>query len=170
MNKQGYRRLKALTVMELTIAMLISAIVVSIAYNSMDIFNRLYHRYLKTNDANYQFVLFDRIFKRDLDRAEVVFSAVSGITLQNFDEKRIRYEWQEDMVLRYRPGVEADTFYIYSRLQSLTFGNADCMNRPEAVVDQIRVVMIKEQEIIDAVYHKPYGANIYINYKDKIDP
>ncbi len=156
--------------MELTVAMLISAVVVSIAYNSMDIFNRLYHRYLRTNDANYQFVLFDRIFKRDLDKAEVVFSAISGITLQNFDEKRIRYEWQEDMVLRYRAGVEADTFYIHSRLQSLTFGSTDCLNRPEVVVDRIGIDMMKEKEMINAVYQKPYGANIYINYKDKIDP
>lgn len=156
--------------MELTIAMLVSAIVLSIAYNSMDIFNRLYHRYLRTNDANYQFVLFDRLFRRDLDKAEIVFSAVSGVVFQNFDEKRTRYEWQEDMVLRYRPGVEADTFYIHSRLESLTFGSTDCLNSPEAVVDRIGMVMMKEKEIITAVYQKPYGANIYINYSDKIDP
>lgn len=156
--------------MELTIALLVGAIVLGIAYNSMDIFNRLYHRYLRTNEINYQFILFDRMFKRDLDRAEVVFSAVSGLSLQTFDDKRIRYEWREDLVLRFRPGAEADSFHIRSEIQSLSFEEMDRAGLTDAVVDRIELVLYKENEVIDAVYRKPYAANIYINYKEHIDP
>jgi hypothetical protein len=163
MNKQ----LKAVTVIELAIALLISAIVIGIAYNSMDVFERLYHRFQANNDRNYQLVVFNKIMKSDLDKADVIYKSGSGILLKINDEDWIKYEWYSDFVLRNKVQSGLDTFYLQSSVIQLYF-NGQEQNIDNQVIDQIDIEITRKEEILNAIFAKKYGADIYINYAENI--
>lgn len=161
------KRLKAVTVIELAIALLISAIVIGVAYNSMDVFERLYHRFQANNDKNYQLVVFNKIIKSDLDKADVIYKNGSGILLKKKEVDWIIYEWYPDYILRNKIHSDSDTFYLQSLLSKVSFNNLE-QHIDNQVIDQIEIEITKEKETLNAIFTKKYGADIYINYAENI--
>jgi type II secretory pathway component PulJ len=162
------KRLKAVTVIELAIALLISAIVIAIAYNSMDVFNRMYSRFLLKNDINHQLIVFDKIIKSDLQRSEVVLRKGNGISLHKSGSEWINYEWMESYILRHKRNINTDTFYVKSVFLQSGF-NGLPREENNSVIDEIIIAIIKESESMEAIYFKPYGADVYMNYSENIN-
>lgn len=155
-------KLKSVTVIELAIALLISAIVIGIAYNSMDIFHRLYARFLFNNEDNHQLMDFKRVFRNDLEKAEMLFRQGSSVLLFENDKHTISYEWFEDYILRQNISSSTDTFYVHSSIINSEFNGISASGQ-ELPIDKIYLEFYKSSESINFVFVKKYAADVYMN-------
>lgn len=133
----------------------------------MDVFERMYHRFQANNDRNYQLVVFNKIIKSDLDKADVICKNGLGILLRKNNEDWIKYEWYPDFVLRNKIQSGSDTFYLQSSVSQLYFNRQE-QHIENQVIDQINIEITRKEEILNAIFTKKYGADIYINYAENI--
>src|SRR5882724_100995 len=105
------RKIPAFTIMEVTITMLISAIVIGITYTAFSIIARSYQSF-DSNHKDMAVVLrLDELLQKDFNRAEIVMKDTDGIALKD-SSRIIRYRFNPDYVLRI--GIVADTFKVKS--------------------------------------------------------
>jgi len=78
MNKY---RVKAFTIFEMVITMMITAIVIGIAYTSYSIVVKSYNSFNNKNNDMAVVINLDHLLKRDFERAETILKDTDGIAL-----------------------------------------------------------------------------------------
>lgn len=104
-------KLKAFTLFELVLGMLLATIVIGMAYYASSIFMRLQQGYSKTNQLQAELVLFKKVISRDVERAAEVELGAGELLLKGTKgELLLSYEMGKDQVLR--RALSADTFKL----------------------------------------------------------
>jgi len=101
---------KAFTVIELTVVMILSSIVISIAYLSFDILQKQYRNYRESNDKIAMISKLHRLLHTDFNNSEIIIKTDAGI-LTNYGTKQINYEFDFGFILR-KDGEITDTFFV----------------------------------------------------------
>jgi prepilin-type N-terminal cleavage/methylation domain-containing protein len=156
MNKQ---KIKAFTLMEMTITMLITAVVIGIAYTSYSIIVKSYLSFHTKNTGLSSMAELDHVLKRDFDRADIICKDSAGIALQK-DSTTIKYEFYPDFILR--KAARIDTFKVQSQDVNTTFKNVpvnDLQSTAEKNrVDEFGFTLTWQQEKLPYHYYKLYSA------------
>jgi prepilin-type N-terminal cleavage/methylation domain-containing protein len=118
MNKVNGKpgKLSAFTMIELVVAMMISAIVISIAFYAWTLISSQLVKRQARSAAITEYTLFQRALVRDMDNAQRISdSAGSSLFLLDIDGHKVRYAIGADRILRDLDGL-TDTFRLAARV------------------------------------------------------
>src|SRR5277367_5385071 len=103
------QRVKAFTILEVTIAMLIAGVLIAITYTSYSVIVKSYGSFSHKNQDMAELVRLDEWLKKDFAHAEVIQKDTTGIVLNSAD-RHIKYQFYPDFIVRI--AVRADTFKV----------------------------------------------------------
>ncbi len=148
-------KLKAFTLMELTIAMLISAISIGMAFYMFQYFQQLFLQQQKQRQERFSYSLFKHLLEQDIDRSVWLKTSENGLICEN-EFENISYEFAPKFIVRNQNTVEKDTFLIQTvnldttpRIQHLP---------SEELTDHIHLNIRFENKEHQFDYHKIYSA------------
>jgi hypothetical protein len=158
------KRIQAFTIMEVTIAMLLSVIVIGITYTVFSIVTLSHHKYSLKHEEMAKVLQLDELLHKDFDRAEIVLKDTDGIAIKN-KNRLTRYRFYGDYILRV--GSTTDTFKVKSDSVITSFEN-QVINSPGISVEQNRldeldIQLTLQNEKIPYYYRKIYSSVNLIN-------
>jgi len=158
------RKIPAFTIMEVTITMLISAILIGITYTAFSIISRSYHSFDNKHKDMAVVLRLDELLQKDFNRAEIVLKDTDGIAMMD-SSRIIKYRFTSDYVLRI--GLVIDTFKVKTDSVSTAFENT-MVNEMKADeegnrLDELDMNATLQNEKIPYHYHKIYSSANLIN-------
>ena len=153
------QKVKAFTILEVTITMLITALLIGITYTSYSIIVKSYHSFTAKNEELAVLATLDHLLKRDFEQAEAVFKNQDGIVLLS-DSKTLKYEFKPDYIIR--SGIRIDTFKMQTQDVNSMFENVPLNEVQETEeqnrVDELSFILIFQNEKIPYHYYKLYSS------------
>lgn len=152
-------KVKAFTILEVTITMLIAAILLGITYTSYSIVVKSYRSFTIKNDNMAVLISLDHLLKRDFGKATIVIKDADGIDLKN-DQQLIKYSFNPDFIIR--TSIRVDTFKVQTQDVITSFENVplneiqdtDEQNR----LDEVSFTLLYQNEKIPYHYRKLYSS------------
>jgi hypothetical protein len=158
------KRIPAFTMMEVTIAMLLSTIVIGITYTVFSIITRSYHSYNLKHEEMATVLRLDELLQKDFDRAEIVLKDTDGIAMQNKDGLT-RYRFYGDYILRV--GLSTDTFKVKNDSVITSFESQVISSVERSAeqnrLDELDIQFTLQKEKIPYYYRKIYSSENLIN-------
>jgi Tfp pilus assembly protein PilE len=152
-------RVKAFTIMEVTITMLIAAILIGITYTAYSIIVKSYISFSKKNEDMAVLVRLDELLKKDFAHSEIILKDNNGISF-NSDDHVVKYQFNPDFIVR--TTTRADTFKVKTGVINTTFEN-QAVNEVSATdeqnrLDDLDLILLFQDEKIPYHYHKQYSS------------
>ncbi len=152
-------RVKAFTIMEVTVAMLIASIAISIAYTVYTIVVKSYNSYNIKNSDMAVLVRLNELLKTDFEHADIILKDQKSIIFKNAD-RLVNYDVEPDFILRI--STITDTFKVKTQEFNTTFENApvtEIANEEEPNrIDELQLNLLFENKKISYYYHKQYSS------------
>jgi prepilin-type N-terminal cleavage/methylation domain-containing protein len=155
--RNGY---KAFTIIEVTIAMLLSSIVVLIGYSSFTLIRRSYDRFNQRNNRDAAVLLADHLLKRDLFRTARIVKTETGMRCIS-DSATIDYSFTGDYMVRSTGPGTADTVRLKLSEPQMMFGGE--LSPIGELVDAVRADVEIEGKRIPLIAVKIYSAQELFN-------
>jgi Tfp pilus assembly protein PilE len=156
MNKH---KVKAFTIMEVTVAMLLAAIVIGITYTAYSIISQSYIAYHNKNEDMAGLVRLDELLKKDFSHADTISKVENGIVCK-IDTACVNYEFQPEYIVRHSTII--DTFKLKTTEINMLFENqpiTEINNIPEHNrLDEVNITVLFHDEKIPYYYHKQYSS------------
>ncbi len=159
LNRQT--KLKAFTLMELTVTMIISSIVIASAGTAINMVTSQYGTFQRKNDRLHDLNQFNSLLYKDFLRYEHIEynSADLELKLTNSDGIGIVYNWEEERVIRNHMNLVIDTFPLI-------------MTEPEIVqnelgqLSELHSVITYRKHEFPLMYRKVYAPSEILNSKE----
>ncbi|HSZ72321.1 MAG TPA: hypothetical protein VK750_06560 [Cytophagaceae bacterium] len=145
-------KLRAYTVMEMIVVMLISSIIVTMSYS---IYTKIFSLKQKVGDMyghNYNMVLFNRLLTTDVLQSELIQSDDSGFSFL-YKDHEVKYVFDE--VLVRKQATITDTLTSLTGC-TIEFNYVDTTHH---VIKEIRISGQYDGEDVSMVFNKSYGAD-----------
>src|SRR5471030_1943654 len=108
--QSNHHRLNAFTIMEVTITMLVAAIVIGITYTAYTIISKSFINFKAKNEDIALLARIDKVIKRDFDRAVVIEADDTGIEMINNNQLPVHYAIAPTYIVR--KTIVTDTFKV----------------------------------------------------------
>ncbi|MDJ1486106.1 hypothetical protein QNI16_36830 [Cytophagaceae bacterium YF14B1] len=166
------KTLPAFTIAEMVVVLLLSAIVIGVAYRGLAFVLIRFSQFHQRSHLISEQVLFDKTLSNDLAHCRLLVAKENTIYCL-YTAKTIRYQFAQEWILR-MDHSRSDTFHLptnHLSVQSIT-GTAQeqelLVPIPLAVVNQVRfqTSLLKEKDstLPDTfLYQKKYAADTYLN-------
>lgn len=105
------RRIKAYTLMEVTVSMLLAAVCISICYSAYGLINNYFSAFQKKNAITQEVLTLNATMDKDFLRAKYIIRTANGIHIKSPDQL-ISYNFGEQEVLRSVSGLRTDSFHL----------------------------------------------------------
>lgn len=152
------RKIAAFTILEMVVVMLLTAMVVTIAFKSLEITLQNFQRQ-KTNDsALAKFALLDRLLTTDVHRSLKVTKFKNGFKCLYANGKLVEYITFPEAIIR-NQGVVLDTFNIENSKVALLFENKATM-RDNQLIDSISIDYLYKGISLSSSYTKVYTSDM----------
>lgn len=148
-------KLKAYTLLEITIAMLLSAIVISMTYAIVNIISGTLNNFIKKNTAVTMVTQLDRSLNRDFARGVTVVKDGEYIRMK-MDTDSVVYAFEPGLIIR--RSFVADTFAVNPGSVSASFEGKP-VNSPQHLVDDLQFDSSLENRVIHHHYFKNYSSS-----------
>lgn len=162
--KMKRHKIRAFTILEVVISMLITAIVIAITYTSYSIISKSYGSFNDKNKMLADYALLDHLLRRDVVQASLIQKDEDGITL-TAPNKNIRYTFSNDYILR--QSLRTDTFKFTSQALQVSFEHKPILALSDTLeqnrVDEISFDLLYQNEKIPYHYEKAYSSENLIN-------
>lgn len=129
------RKIKAYTILEVTVAMLLSAICITICYTAYGIIGNYYEKFQQKNQKADALTSLKHVMSRDVFKSRLMLRTQNGITLEKEDHNTISYQFGVDAVLRKLNDQHTDTFKLVCKNWSVYFEGRDVTD--ERLVDRL---------------------------------
>lgn len=157
-------KVKAFTIMEITVAMLISAIVIGMAYTCFNIIYQQYHTFNTKQAELVEIDQLNKVLQHDFDKAEIILQDNDDIVLKNKDDQ-LTYHIQPDYILRIANAV--DTFKVNTQEVTRYFEGQTLDTESDLPennrIDELSFTIIYHNEKIPYYYFKQYSSQDLIN-------
>jgi prepilin-type N-terminal cleavage/methylation domain-containing protein len=154
-------KLKAFTLLELIIVMVLMALVTGIAFQAYQIVSSQYHSYQQNVYRDNELMLFENTLQRDFSSSAYVKKTETGIQCIRPD-KTVEYTFAGDYVLR---TIDIpDTFHIHAAHDSTSFYAKGNLSQGDFVQKLGFTVNVKE-ELLPYLFVKEYGADVLMKLK-----
>jgi prepilin-type N-terminal cleavage/methylation domain-containing protein len=155
-------KLKAFTIMEVTIALLVSGILIAIVYVAFAVVNNSYHAFVLKNVESADLAQLDLLLSRDFRRADLIEKTDSGLFFKN-NNGGIRYVLNSDYIVRTN-GI-TDTFKFKTTRTNMLFEQQPVETGPDALnsrVDELELDLLLHNDKMTFHYYKQYSsANLF---------
>lgn len=147
--------IKAYTLMEMTVAMLLAAISITICYSAYGIVSGYFISFQQKNKQAQDMLIFTHAMERDLQRCNRVLRLEDGIELQ-CDSVNINYHFAGKYILRLLGELKTDTIKL-EHTPVLTFFEGSEVNTVDTI-DRIDLSIVLAQKSIPLQFQKSYAA------------
>ncbi len=147
-------RLQAFTILEVTIAMLLAAITIGIAYTAYTLVGRSYREYDRKNGKVAEFVLVSKLLNKDISAARTMVRIGDGISLE--DSMAITYRFFPEYILRDQYSLETDTFFVANSELVSSFEGKETVDGE--ITDKAGFKAVLEGKEVPMVFLKVYSA------------
>lgn len=157
------KRLKAFTILELLVSMLLSGIVISLILT----FYLQFRKYLVTLEHNSgsdrEIALFSNVLKRDFDRAAMIIPVDKEIIQCITSHQVIRYDFEDDRYILRLENNRTDTFNIrWTNLEWKKYSD-----RTNLINEFSFDIKIDKDLYFPVSEEKRYPAQVLFNYENK---
>ena len=157
-------KVKAFTIMEITVAMLISAIVIGLAYTCFNIIYQQYHAFHERQSELMKIDQLNKVLQEDFDRAETILQNDDDIIIKNKDSQ-LSYRIQPEYILRI--SNTTDTFKVNTQEVTRYFEGRHLTEQSDLPednrMDELSFTIIYHEEKIPYYYTKQYSSQDLIN-------
>jgi len=145
--------------MEITIVMLISAIVIGIAYTAFNIINQSYQSFHQKNEHMADLVRLDELLRKDFDRAGVISKTTNGIIVK-FATDSINYDFEPDITVRTSTIIDTFKLNVQDIVTNFELSPITAINSTaeQNRIDELEFSILFENEKIPYSYHKLYSS------------
>lgn len=154
------KKVAATTVIEVAVAMAISAVVIAMAYSGFEMFAKMFRGFKATNEKNSEMLVFKRVLSNEIDASELLIKTDKGIELVS-RAGAIRYEFSDDFILREKSNV-IDTFHLNTIEKYFQYQQVEQLIEGE-LIDKISFRLVEDKNENAVELTKEYGADVYIN-------
>lgn len=149
-------RLSAFTLLEITIAMLITAILSAFIYQAFSTFSNLLYTQQKVKADRHVVDVFCYRIKKDCYQARYINMNDVGTVILTDSSGLITYRFEEAFVLRDQYNLHTDTFRVHTAPLNYTF----VANLPESIglIQALDVQLLVDQRSISIPVRKSYTA------------
>jgi len=153
------KRLKAFTIMEITVVMLISAIVIGIAYTAFNIINQSYRSFQQKNEHMAELVRLDELLRKDFNRATMISKTTSGIFLKASTDS-VTYDFEPNFTVRTSTITDTFKLDVQDILTNFEASPVTVLNpiAEQNRIDELDFSILFENEKIQYNYHKQYSS------------
>jgi len=145
-------RIGAFTVMELVISLMISSIVIGIAYYSWLLVGRQFAGYNDRSQVINEYIMLNKALETDIDRAVLLRDSLSDVLCIQMKEESIQYVFNEDHVVRQGEAF-ADTFRL--GVKNISFERVhDTLH----AIKKLKMSVSLNGEDIEMIIQKNYSA------------
>jgi prepilin-type N-terminal cleavage/methylation domain-containing protein len=153
------KKFKAFTLIELVVTMVISSIVVMLAFTCYEITYKQYLNFRKSNNTVTQVILFNSLFKRDVLLSNLINRIDdNNVLLKMNDTVNVNYFFGSNYVLRKYNEFIPDTFPITSVVVKEQFQSTEV--NENGLIDDISISGVVRGENVFFHYDKEYDADI----------
>jgi len=150
------KKIRAYTILEVTVAMLLSAICISICYTAYGIIATYYTKFQQKNESADAVLSMKQVLCKDIAKATVLLQLRDGMLCQS-DSTRVSYLFEDDYILRQVDPGRIDTLKVavsdlYMVFEGVEVSEAD-------TVDLVKFkVELPNQAKIPMVFSKHYSS------------
>ncbi|WP_158829371.1 PulJ/GspJ family protein [Mucilaginibacter lacusdianchii] len=157
---QNKHRLPAFTILELTIAMLISAVVVAITYTAYNMISGAYQGFTKKHNEMAVMIRLDELLRKDFFKAAHIAYRQDSLVLE-LSAQTVRYHFEPERVIR-TSGIQ-DTFRVQIEKPKLFFEHGAVMSdgideSNGNPVDELSLTVLYQTEKFPYHYLKLYSS------------
>ncbi|QEM09159.1 type II secretion system protein J [Mucilaginibacter rubeus] len=158
-------KIPAFTIMELIIAMLISAVVIGMMYSAYAIISHSYLSFVDRNGGTSTVTTLDQRLSREIGKAEGITRDGNTLTLTS-SKDTVSYRFLADKVIRQK--MLADTFKVITESFNTAFESVPIDgDQPGKMIDDLQLVLLLDNQKIPYHYHKIYSSvNLFQPLKD----
>ena len=150
------KRLKAFTILEVMVTMVISTIVIGGGFSAYEMSVKQYKLYEHISSVMNQVSAFHSVFERDIADSKTILARDRAIECIQKD-KTVWYEFRGDYILRNLTSAR-DTFHVENDSLLLSFKNTEQSN-VGGLVDRVKVRISLKGEKQSIIINKLYGAD-----------
>lgn len=159
------KKLKAFTLTELLVAMVVSAIVIAVAYQIYSIASMQFGEYKKVNDKISNEVVLKGLLNMDFFTSTAVLQRSENSIEIHKQDTLIEYAWNEFFVLRTKNNMR-DTFFLEVESSELRFKNK--AQKQGGLVDELELVSKDSGAERVFCFFKEYSADVLMRNENGI--
>ena len=160
------KKIAAFTILEMVVVMLLTAMVVSIAFKSLEMTLQNFQRQKSNDSALAHFSLLDRLLMADIYRSHKVIKVENGFKCCYADGKLIEYSTFPEGIIRRQLAV-VDTFNT-ANTTGLFFRNKKEIEN-DKLIDSVSIDYLYKDISITSNYTKDYTADMLLLNDTKIE-
>lgn len=149
------KKIDAFTLMEVTIAMLIAAVVIATMFTAYRIVSGSYVGFSRKQSELADFIRLDKLLKQDFVAAKSIVKTPEGLAMQ-LEGGTVHYKVDPAFLLRDQFSLRTDTFKLVANHIGFSFEN-NIMGDGQ-VIDQFGFETVIQGELIPLHYLKIYSA------------
>lgn len=150
------KKINAYTLMEVTVAMLLSAICIGIAYSAFDIIGNYYRTFQQKNEKADALLSIREVLSKDFQKSKLVMNTPDGILLEQ-DSVNINYVFEADRILRQIPSLRTDTFKVVWKDKYAGFEGNEVLE-PDTI-DLLKLkITLDQHSLVPLTFYKHYSA------------
>lgn len=150
-------KIRAFTIMEITIALLLSTLLIMMCYEFFSIVNREIMIQKKNSDNRVQELLFRKYVETDFFNALGIYLSDSGIVCKS-DSVEIKYEFQDSLVLR--KYIQTDSFELVMIDQEY-WNDSLREYLTGSIVNKVNFKILQADKEFSIVLKKTLGSDVY---------
>jgi len=159
------KRLNGLTLVELIVTMIISSLVVLMAFTCYQITHKQYQDYRNINNNVTQATLLNMLLTRDILLSDKITKGHDGgLLIEVNDSSSVSYTFVSGYILRQKDNNPTDTFPVNSATVSEQFAGNDA--EEGGLIDNISIEGKVLGENVFFHFNKEYGADILMEMKN----
>ena len=149
------KKIKAFSILEVTIAMLLAGITITIAFTAYSMISRSYRQYDEKNKLISLSMQLNKLLQKDLLEGEMVLQAEEGILVRG-KQGSIRYSFHPDFIVRDQYELQVDTFKIRNQDLKCFFEERESVF--EGLADKITFTTFTDGKAVSQVFLKQYSS------------
>jgi Tfp pilus assembly protein PilE len=155
------QQIKAYTLMEVTVAMLLSAICITLCYSAYGIITGYYHEFGKKNETIAAVLSLKQVLERDFLKSKYVLRNENEIILIN-DSTNIKYLFDSNFVARNFNELHTDTFKLTTTGFAASFEKIEIVNTD--TIDHLSFdAILPKHKIVPIQINKIYSSENLFN-------
>jgi prepilin-type N-terminal cleavage/methylation domain-containing protein len=157
-------KLRAYTMMEMIVVMIIGVIVIGIAYKTYDIVFRQLLSSQRANEKMADLVLLHTQMVCDFADADYVVSDLDGFVC-HYKTRNVQYALNDEHIIR-RDSVRSDTFYLVTENRSYRFQRKVVEGKLK-LIDEFTFMGYLSDSIQFFNYRKQYAADVLMQFNNQ---
>ena len=155
------RKIKAFTILELVVVMILTSIIVGIVYSAYEVVGNQYNSYRKINTQNKQVALLNMLLNKDFTTSHFIKCGEDKLLFYDKENKITSYDFGEQDITR-NNNAFTDTFFIPSLNVEMKFLN-QMQQVQNNLVDELyfESLIFNQQQAFH--FKKQYAADVLIN-------